>query len=351
VGGPFGKAQSEPHFPGRQHLFHGPETAAWDRRPAAHDPWVRALAFSPDGRLLASGGCDHRIQLWDPGTGALLGSLGQTRNGVKSLAVSADGSVIASRQDDGSIRIFEGAQGRLLASRAADPGGPLSLALDPRAPRLFTGRKDGALQVWKVPTLEALGSLGGPEDSASNLSVSGDGRWLAWGGSRRDGGRRIEHIGFWNLTAGVPGTSIEAWGETADGEHADWLEINSRFLALSPDGRILAARVGHGAGLWEAETGSFLGELEGFDQARELGIACLAFSADGRSLAAGTFVFPVLLWDVPTRRLRLRFSAQRDSISCLAFSPDGKELAIGTDYSHRVWIHDVATGELTSRAT
>ncbi|MGH2409455.1 MAG: hypothetical protein ACRDGS_03695, partial [Chloroflexota bacterium] len=292
---------------------------------------VRALAYSPDGRILASGGGDRAIQVWNVANGREIGPplTGHT-GAVTSLAFSPDGTLLASGSADQTVRLWHkvGANGRW-----APFGAPLTgqqdqvrvVAFSPNGKLLASSSWDGSIWLWNLsgshprgaPLTTLAGDLGA-------MAFSPDGTILA------AGGQDVSTIQLWDVVnrrpLGAPLVGQKGFVEQ---------------LAFSPDGRLLASTGDNGAvRLWDVRRRQPLGAP------LAAGISptgALAFSHDGRMLAliGGD---RITLWDVATRRpIGVPLSAHDGDVYSVAFSPDGTMLAAG-DAGQEVAFYDVSPG-------
>jgi WD40 repeat protein len=282
---------------------------------------VEKVAFSPDGRTLASGGV--RLDLFRV-RGRRLEPLAARGATPAALAFSPNGRALAVA-DLEAIQLRDASTGRKLGRDLKGPSSVNAVAFSPDGALLASTDFEGTVRVWEVRTRRVRTTLRGHVDEATALAFGPDGDTLASAGA--DGTVRL-----WDLA-----------GRRALGRALPTTRT-TLSAAISPDGRVIAA--GEFSGtivLWDLRRRRRLGELEGhFD-----GIHGLAFEKDGRRLASvggdGTFA----LWDVARRRALVPPRDVPGSPFMLALSPDG-ELA-ATARVGAIRLLDPATGRPRGR--
>ena len=265
----------------------------WRQPQASHsEATTRRLCIAvrgrADGRLIATGGDDDVVRIWDVAAGRQLRALRGHDDHIVSVAFSSDGKLVASTGYDRSIRI------------------------------------------WDVATGNHLQTLSGHVGAIKCLAFSPDGRQLASGSGSvgkgsRPGDPDSSELKIWDLNTGAASDLVGHTAKVGD-------------LAWSPNGTLLASALMGGDGtvrIWDAASLNCIKTLRGTDE----GLASLAFSPDGRHVAAFGFDSLVRTWDVHTGSQDRKFGVPHalGGQTFLAFGPKGRYLLASSAAEVRVW--------------
>lgn len=152
---------------------------------------VEALAFSPDSKLLAAGGQNGEIKLWDRATGAEQAALRGHQARIYCLYFSGDGSILASASADNTAKLWDVATARERTTLRGHNGDVRAIALSPDRRTVATGVGDGTVKLWDIATAQEIASLDAQHGGIQVVTFSSDGKILASGGAAQDGEGQI----------------------------------------------------------------------------------------------------------------------------------------------------------------
>jgi WD40 repeat protein/beta-lactamase regulating signal transducer with metallopeptidase domain len=288
---------------------------------------VLAVAYSPDGRHLATAGEDKAIVIRDPATGLVRFRLEGHSDAVTSLAFSPDGSTLASGSYDTTVRLWDASTGKLRDTLRGHVQWIFALAFSPDGQTLASSGSDRTIRLWDVPTGRSSRTLSGPTSAIRALAFSPDGQTLASAGVDR-----VVTLWTWRTSA-----------RATFGMHRGTI----RALAFSPEGQSLATAGEDGeVKLWDPKTRRERATLTGHSDM----VFALAFSPTGSTLASAGLDSCVKLWDPKTGRERGTLAGHVDGVPALAFAPGARQLA-STGYDGTVRLWEPAAPTLSAAAT
>jgi len=344
-----------------------------------HTGDINSVAFSPDGKTLASGSDDGTIIVWDVATHQPIDQPLTGTGAIKSVAFSPDGKTLASGSKDGTIILWDMTTYQPIDTPLTGHTGPIrSVIFSPDGTLLASGSDDGTVILWDVATHQPIDQpLTGHSEPVSRVVFSPDGTILASGS---DDGTII----LWDIVTHQPvdtpltghRSSINSVAFSPNGKTLISVDLLDRAiilwdvpnhrplfyplgrvaltsLALSPDGKILAAGNqsaqitlwDHTAHIWDVMPRLLFNNLDlpNFGLGHALGIESIAWSPDGKMLATGSLDKTIIVWDMATHQpIGQPLTAHTGPIYSVAFSPDGTILASGSN-DGTIILWDIAT--------
>ncbi|NWJ98529.1 MAG: protein kinase, partial [Chloroflexi bacterium] len=228
-----------------------------------HSYAVWTVAFSPDGKYLASGSYDKTVKLWDVNTAKELYTFKGHSDSITSVAFSPDGKYLASASQDKTIKVWDVSTTKELYTLKGHSYAVTSIAFSPDSKYLASASQDNNVKLWDVSTTKELYTLKGHSDSVWTVAFSPDGKYLA---------------------------------------------------SASQDKTVK---------LWDVNTARELNTFTGHASY----VRSVAFSLDGKYLASGSDDNSLKVWDVSTTKELYTFTGHSNAVTSVAFSPDGKYLA------------------------
>jgi WD40 repeat protein len=288
-----------------------------------HNHEVAAVAFSPDGGWLASASLDRTIKVWDARTGEEIHTLTNHTMRVDTVAFSPDGTRLASAGFDRTVKVWDATTGKFIRDLTPLGHNVYSVAFFPDSTRLAAACVDGTASVWDIRTGQVIHKLEAHKHSVRSVAASPDGRWLATGGGNQT-------VRIWDALSGQPVRTFKG--------HASYV----KSVAFSPDGtRLASASLDGTIKVWETASEDEPLTLKGHTH----GVHSVAFSPDGTRLASASLDGTVKVWDVTLNQEALPLTGHLKLTWRVTFSPDGTRLAsAGFDRSIKIW--DTTTGQL-----
>jgi WD40 repeat protein len=268
-----------------------------------HSGRLYSVAFSPDGKRLASASRDKTVKVWDAQTGQELLEFKGHSDVVRSLAYSPNGKRLATASWDKTVKVWNAQTGQELLTFKGHSDQVRSVAFTPDGKRLASATYDGMVKVWDAQTGQEL------------LTIKGGGSCMAFS---PDGKRLATDLDY---------KTVKVW-DAQTGQELFTFKGNTGMVmsvVFSPDGKRLASSGDRTVKVWDAQTGQELFTFKGNTGM----VTSVAFSPDGTRLASATLNGIIKVWDATTSPEARTFSGLTGWVRCVAFSPDGKRLASG----------------------
>ncbi|MEG4200296.1 WD40 domain-containing protein [Microcoleus sp. Pol12A5] len=281
-----------------------------------HSNPVSSVAISPDGTTLASASDDHTIKLWNPQTGKPIATLTGHSNPVISVAISPDGKTLASGSADKTIKLWNLQTQKPIKTLTEHSSTVNGVAFSPDGLTLASAGADKTIKLWNLQTQKPLATLTGHRSFVNSVAFSPDGLTLASAGADKT-------IKLWNLQTQKPLATLIG--------HRSF--VNS--VAWSPDGLTLAsAGADKTIKLWNLQTKEAIATLTGHSSF----VNSVAWSPDGLTLASASSDNTIKLWNLQTQKNIKTLTGHSYSVNSVAFSPDGLTLAsVSDDKTIKLW--------------
>ncbi|WP_442949262.1 AAA-like domain-containing protein, partial [Nostoc sp.] len=287
-----------------------------------HSDWVGSIVFSPDGKTLASASADNTIKLWNFETRQEITTLRGHSDWVFSIVFSPDGKTLASASADNTIKLWNIETGKEITTLRGHSDWVFSVVFSPDSKTLASASADNTIKLWNFETRQEITTLRGHSDWVFSVVFSPDGKTLASASADNT-------IELWNFETRQEITTLRG--------HSD-----SVFsVVFSPDGKYLAsASADNTIELWNFETRQEITTLTGHSD----WVFSVVFRPDGKTLASASADKTIKLWNLKTRKEITTLTGHSAPVSRVAFSPDGKTLASASaDKTIKLW--NIETGK------
>ncbi|MEH2037603.1 NB-ARC domain-containing protein [Nostoc sp.] len=283
---------------------------------------IHSVAFSPDGKLLATGDTNNEIRLYQVVDGKQLLTCKGHKGWIWPVTFSPNGCVLASGSDDQTVKLWDTSSGQCLATLQGHSGGIWSVSFSSDGNILASSSEDTTVRLWDISTGQCLKTLLEHGSRVWAVTFSADDTMLATGSDDHT-------VRLWDVITGQCLATL--LGHTH----------RVQSVAFSPDGQILASGChDHTVKLWDVATSQCLHTLQGHTDL----VNSVAFNSDSMMLASGSDDQTVKLWDVSTSQCLKTFKGHGTRVWSVAFSPDATMLVSGSDdQTVRLW--DVSTGQ------
>lgn len=283
---------------------------------AQHSDAVGAVAFSPDGLMLASGSKDKTIQIWDLATGKSIRTFEGDSSTIWSVAFDSNGTRLATGTGFWRVMLWDLKTGQSMSS-LDHAASVWSVAISHDGQLIASGSGDKTTKIWDAVNGRLIHNLPDHTDFVYSVAFSPDDKTLV--SASKDNKITIVDVATGRLL------------KTIDG-HADQV----RSVAISPDGQTLVSgSYDESIKIWHLETGELIRSLKGHSD----DIVSVAISPDGKFIASGSKDKTIKIWDLATGELLNTLTGHLDQVYVVTFSPDGKTIASGSkDNSIRLWL-------------
>jgi predicted NACHT family NTPase len=277
---------------------------------------VFAVAFSPDGKLFATGDANCEIKLWQVKDGKQILTCQGHTEWVRSVAFNSDCTILASASYDRTVKLWDITTGKCLKTFQGHTSRLYSAAIDPESTIIASAGADQTVKLWDIHTGKCLKTLQGHTRWVRSVAFSADSKFLLSCSDDRT-------IKLWDINTGECLKTLEG--------HTSMVQS----VAINHESTILASgSLDRTLKLWDIQTGQCLKTLQGHT-AR---IRSIAFSPDSKIIVSSSDDSTVKLWDINAGECLKTLDGHTGWVRSVAISPDGTTLVSGSDdQTARLW--------------
>ena len=293
-----------------------------------HYRLITSLAFSPDGKYVASGDYNRTIKLWDANNGNCIHTFkGHNFKGnsgaVQSVIFTHDGEHIISGADDSTIKLWEISSGNCIRTFEGHSGSVQSVVISRNGKHIASGADDSNIKLWEISGGNCIYTFEGHTGDVRSVTFTPD----------------CKHI-----ASGADDSTIKLW-DVSSGNCIHTFEGHSgsvQSVVLSPNGKHVASGADDSTiKLWDFNSGNCIYTLKGHFSK----VQSVAFTSDGKHIASGGYK-NIKLWSISNGSCIHTFEGHSGRVQSVALSPNGKHIASGADDSNiKLW--DFSNGSCT----
>ena len=333
-----------------------------------HHDFLNTVAWSPDGKRIASGSGnnngDYTVQVWDAVSGALSVTYSRHSANVYSVAWSPDGKHMVSGSQDFTAQVWDASSGNYVLQYSGHSDAVYTVAWSPDGKHIASAGRDDTVQVWDASSGNYVLTYSGHSDAVYTVAWSPDGKHIASAG-RDDTAqiwdaasasntytytnhRSFIHSALWSKNsariASASGddqadldNSVQVWDALSGGNRVTYTGHPKPVIAVawSPDNtRIASASLDQTIQVWQASNGAQALTLRGHSK----GVGAVAWSPNGKYIASGSYDNTVNIWDASSGNLLYTYTGHSAGVSAVAWSSDSQRVASGSfDQTVQVW--------------
>ncbi len=275
---------------------------------------VRAITYSPDGKLFATGGENRLAQLWDANSHERVGPPIVHQGPVVSVAFSDDGQSLLTAGSDHTARVWDVSSCRYTRPEFTKTSCGPAVIFPGASESLITAGGMGLTRKWELPSGQQVGPVLANAGSSQSVAASSDGRFIIAGGNPARLWDTAQNPPVWHSLPHPGGAAV---------------------VAIQPEGNLsCTGGADQTCRLWDISTGKPIGEPKRLSGS----VDALSFSNDGKTIASGLDNGSAQVWDAATWEPAGPVLRHPGAVSSLAFRPDGKAIVTGCeDGQARVW--------------
>lgn len=286
-----------------------------------HSDAINCIAFSPNGKFIASGSNDNTVKLWNAQTGHEIRSFEGHSTWVVSLAISPSSKTLASGCSDGTLKLWNAETGTEILKFIGHQGWIEGVNFHPDGEMLVSCSSDKTIKLWDVKTGLEIKSFIGHTDWVNSVAFSPDGKFIVSGGNDKI-------LRLWDILNGKQIRKFEGHTQAI------------KSIAYSSDGNtIISGSEDETLIVWNAQTGEKVRRIDGYKSK----VQSVSFSPDGKTILSAYSNGIIKLWDAQTGREMLHIESNSSSMKSIAFSPDGNFIVSGSS-SRGIKLWDAQTG-------